>query len=784
MTQEIFSKNKLTNSQHKGIIKLLYKKGEREDIKNWRPLTLLNTDYKIIAKILSNRLKTVLPKIIHTDQKGFVAGRNIMDANRLLQDIIDYCDIENQEGSMIFLDQQKAFDRIEWGWVMKCLHDFKFGNIFCNWINMLLINSKTCIQTNGFTSSYFEITRSARQGCPISPLLYILQIEPLACAFRSDTEIKGIKLPGNIESKLNMFADDTQLMNRTEKSIEQTFKWLKIYEQASGSKINYTKTEGIYLGPWKNKEPIFTKIKWTKTAVKTLGIFHGHVIDNDKIWKDKIQKIKNCLQVWKTRNLTLKGKTLIIKSFIISLIGFEIEARGIPEKYMQEINKLIWDYLWDGKVNLVERKVCCNSRIDGGMGMINLMEFIENKQVKTVYKIIHTKAEAWNTIGKFYLKILDNKYLQNNFLASCSDLNGLNINNKIPKFYYNNLKAWANMKSKIAPEGISQISSQPLFGNKNIQLNRKPLFLPSFSKSGIKKISDLWDWERKQFINNQQLLRKLVIKTNWIAEITKIKKAIPKQYIEIMQGQEPDRTPGVKKQKLYINNKLEICALKINHFKILKPHELKISFLHNISDPIVRPKSEMKWNTHFQKEISWEKIWENCKNTDIAITSKIEEFHWKSIHKIIYTESKLSLMNRSNGLCHMCNTEIETLTHLFFYCTFSNQLIDMIHANLYNNPVFVTANQIWTIDEEKMILGDITDNTIATIANTIILTTKWVIWKARNIKKFQNKTTSPLSAYTILKKLLKENISLYIKITPDAKKRWLISKYRTLLQEF
>ena len=105
----------LSASQYKGVLTLLHKGGGREDIKNWRPLTLLNWDYKIISKLLAERLKNVLTKLIHPDQKGFVKGRNISEANRMIQDIIQYADEENEEGIIVFLDQQKAFDRVEWG---------------------------------------------------------------------------------------------------------------------------------------------------------------------------------------------------------------------------------------------------------------------------------------------------------------------------------------------------------------------------------------------------------------------------------------------------------------------------------------------------------------------------------------------------------------------------------------------------------------------------------------------------------------------------------------------
>ena len=379
--KHIFHRATLCDSQTKGVISLIHKGNEREDIKNWRPLTMLNNDYKIIAKILAERLKKVLPKLIHPDQKGFVKGRNISDANRLIQDIIDYADNEDLEGAIIFLDQQKAFDRIEWGWVEATLKRFNFGKKYCDWIKMLLIKSKTCIKTNGFVSKYFPISRSARQGCPIAPLLYVLQIEPMACAIRQNPQIKGILIPNKdekIECKINMFADDTQLFNKDEESIINSFNVLEIYEKASGAKINFSKTKGRFIGKSKGKTPNFKKIQWIKTNIKTLGVNHGYGIDTNAIWLEKIEKIKNSLHVWKTRNLTFKGKTLIIKNLIIPIIGYEIEMRGIPDIYAKQINDIVWSFIWDNKLNKIDRNVCCLSKNEGGMNMINIFNFIKS----------------------------------------------------------------------------------------------------------------------------------------------------------------------------------------------------------------------------------------------------------------------------------------------------------------------------------------------------------------------------------------------------------------------
>ena len=116
--------------------------------------------------------------------------------------------------------------------------------------------------------------------------------------------IKGKPLPlsdpevqETSEAKINAYVDDSQFFVTTEGSIVECFKVLDSFEKASGAKVNKVKTYGLYIGPWKNKTPEFTEIKWTRNNVKTLGIHHGYNIDKDAIWLGKINKIKNCIKV-------------------------------------------------------------------------------------------------------------------------------------------------------------------------------------------------------------------------------------------------------------------------------------------------------------------------------------------------------------------------------------------------------------------------------------------------------------------------------------------------------
>jgi len=105
----------------------------------------------------------------------------------------------------------------------------------------------------------------------------------------------------------------------------------------SGSKINYEKAKGLFIGRLRGKRPRFTKISWVTDNIKALGVFHGYNIDTDTVWKTIIKKMKSCIQIWKTRNLTFKGKILIIKNLLVSQMGYDIEIRGIPHS-LKELN--------------------------------------------------------------------------------------------------------------------------------------------------------------------------------------------------------------------------------------------------------------------------------------------------------------------------------------------------------------------------------------------------------------------------------------------------------------
>ena len=176
-------------------------------IKNWRPISLINVDAKIISKVLAKRLEKVLPVIIHADQDAFVKGRSIFDAVRTIDDMVDYTKRNNLSGFLIAIDFEKAFDTLDFNFLIRTLHKFNFGPSFIHWIRVLYNNVSSCVMNNGFTTAPFMLGRGVRQGDPLSPYLLIIALEILAERIRSDSKIHGFRI-GEEMVKLSLFADD------------------------------------------------------------------------------------------------------------------------------------------------------------------------------------------------------------------------------------------------------------------------------------------------------------------------------------------------------------------------------------------------------------------------------------------------------------------------------------------------------------------------------------------------------------------------------------------------
>uniref|UniRef100_A0A3B1J3P5 Reverse transcriptase domain-containing protein n=1 Tax=Astyanax mexicanus TaxID=7994 RepID=A0A3B1J3P5_ASTMX len=309
---EGLSEGKMNEDFYKSVITLIYKKGDQNELDNWRQISLLNIDYKILAKILMNRLNQHLEKIIEIEQTCAVKGRYMWDNLGMLRELI--LNNDDKDFYIVSLDQKKAFDFVSREYLWEALQHYGFPPNFIAMIKLLYKKSITQINVNGILTEPFETHRGVKQGCPLSAALYVLAISPLLNKIKNDTRIKGIKIFDKKSFKLTAFADDITVVIKNQKEFRILTEHFKTYEEVAGAKLNLDKTEGIWMG---QNDPPSLDIE-IKDSIKIIGL----VVTKDNCaeinWTVKEQEVENELNQWKVANF--KTRIQIVKTFVLSKI--------------------------------------------------------------------------------------------------------------------------------------------------------------------------------------------------------------------------------------------------------------------------------------------------------------------------------------------------------------------------------------------------------------------------------------------------------------------------------
>ena len=385
------------------LISLIYKKGDRADHRKWRPISLLNADYKICARTLAGRLLSVLHYVIAPDQTCGVRGRFIGENVALLRDVVDFANEADLPVAILPLDQEKAFDRVDWAFLFRTLHLLGFGPSFISWIRLLYTEVRSAVLVNGYTSDFFKPTRGVRQGCPLSPLLYVITMEVLAANIRAHPHIRGLSLPRNPHPLpvLSLYADDTSVIVSSDLGILSVFEVYGSFEKGSGSKLNLGKCEGLWLGSWRDRAEAPVAINWTSSKIKVLGIFIGNVGIEEANWLPRIEAVRNCLNSWRHRALSFKGKTLVLNALALSKIWYVGSLVVMHPWAKLQLDKLIYDFLWSGKPDLVSREVVVQIRERGGLALVAMEKKIHALLVQWV-KRFKCSPSGWVPLLTFW----------------------------------------------------------------------------------------------------------------------------------------------------------------------------------------------------------------------------------------------------------------------------------------------------------------------------------------------------------------------------------------------
>jgi len=656
MIIETYNEGELPDSLKKAVVTLIYKKGDHCNLENYRPISLTNYDYKILAFVLAKRMQNVISSIIDENQTAYIKKRYIGTNARLIQDIFEYCENENVPGILLGLDFAKAFDVLEWPFMLNTLKKFNFGNNFIKWITILYTKPGLSFKNNGWMSSEVRPTRGIRQGCPISALLFILSAEILAQYIRDNEHISGIYV-NNTEHKISQYADDSYLFLSDINSVTQSIDTIRKFSMLAGPKLNMKKTEGILLGPYKNLLHNICEINFTDNPVRCFGIYVGHDKAKcfEKNWVEKLKKIENILEIWKKRQLTIFGKVTIIKTIIMSKLVYNFSLLSTPDGIEAMIDKLLYKFIWNNKER-IKRNTLIAEVEDGGISMVDTMSKNMSTKASWVKRLL--EGGSWCDVFKWYLN-LNNVDLDYLIKMNVKKQNECDMYKQLPQFYREVLLSFNACKTvkPIQRMNTHDFLSSPIMGNDLIRTKGKCVFYKSWLESGIKYVKDLYN-EKGIFMGENMLLEKLKNKTNWIIEYASLKKAVRKY--ECMFDTDMSPYTNVKDLR-YI-----MCGNKL--------HEISELTSKDFYNMLIRKKiTRSHMESVFSKEFDvlnhidfWNDIY--LRKVKVFPVKKIAEFNFKILHNTFYSGYMVNRWNKAcSANCKYCGI-LETPKHLLFEC--------------------------------------------------------------------------------------------------------------------
>ncbi|KAL3675268.1 hypothetical protein R1sor_025216 [Riccia sorocarpa] len=252
MIESFWTDGKLMDRTKKGAIKLIPKMEDKARLKDWRPISLLGITYKIISKLLAERLKSLLPGLVNEQQTGFVQGRSIFDSILTVKLGQEWASVTSQQSIFLKLDFVKPYDRVRHQYLWRVLESMGFCSKFLLLLQGLVEDAHSVIHINGTFTWDIKLERGVRQGCPIAPLLFALFTQPLMAMLREaqvQGEVPGLEV-GNSRQILDaLFADDIGLiLQATEENWRAATSVVQRFEVISGAKLNVSKSLVLPIG--------------------------------------------------------------------------------------------------------------------------------------------------------------------------------------------------------------------------------------------------------------------------------------------------------------------------------------------------------------------------------------------------------------------------------------------------------------------------------------------------------------------------------------------------------
>lgn len=651
----------LSLTQKEGIITSVHKSGPREELDNWRPISLLNIDYKILAKALASRLIYTLSDVVPHTQTASVPQRSILYNLSVIRDTIDYCQNNNIDGAILSLDQVKAFDTVDWLFLKKTLSKFGYGEKFIKMIFTLYSDIKTMVKVNGFVSEPFSPERGVRQGCPLSMPLYTLVSCTLSYFVMYDKLVRGV-IVNQEEIKLTQFADDTNFILGNLSCIRRVEQVVRTYNNAIGSRLNIAKCQAYFLGKCGRPPDQPLGIPWSLDGIKILGIIFGS--DNSQVnWQNCLQKIIETIQLWQNLNLSFKGKRIVINQLLYSRLWYVAQVCCVPPGFLHEITQLMYRFLWGGKKSMIRRSTTQLPIDCGGLGILNCFLMVHSFRLKWISRFFDPSC---NGDWKIFFNYNCNRY-KNLELGRAAFLSFVSETPSLAPFYKGIFSSWLKLTEnrRAPPNTISSILCEPLFHNQFITDSEDQLSTmlkpPAWCAGKLSIVADICHVFVPGIYNVEQISN-ICEKQIKDTDYRKMVSAIPTEWKQKLESDVQDSP--------YED---EVPLLQIKPNKTTKVTQLTSREFYSVlllRDFAGEPKKIKYWLLTWKLQLSESKLkklylYINKRN----FNNKAYEIRWRILHLGLSTLIKVHSWGKTDSsICLRCKTSPESHEHWFFDC--------------------------------------------------------------------------------------------------------------------
>lgn len=655
MLKNSIENKKLPETLYSANIALILKKDkDSTDPSSYRPISLLGNDLKIFTKILANRLSKCISSIIHDDQTGFISGRYSFHNVRRLMNIVHGSRGKNDKIAILGLDAYKAFDSVEWSYILSTIKEFGLGQQFSSWVEMLYLCPSASVLTNNNRSPSFLLHRGTCQGCPLSPLLFAIAMEPLAISIRNHPHISPVTM-GGVKHQISLYADDVLLfLSEPERSLPFLFDLIREFGTLSGYTVNWQKSEFMPL--YDDMDPVFVNNLPFRSVseLKYLGITVSRHFKRlyDINYKVMIDKLKSDVETWRVLPLTMIGRVNAIK--MVTLPRFLYLFQNVPifltQSFFKTLDSVIMPFIWGYKAHRISKAHICKTKDIGGLGLPCFQHYYWAANLRALMYWRNAYPEVLTTTTTPAWLVIE-RDIQDSSLPALLFAENKTIRTfkKCNPIVVNSLKVWYQLRKVFKLPQTCFLT--PITYNHAFPPSLTDQTFLSWKEKGIVLIGDLYI--NNVFASFAQLRQKFGIPPSHFFRYLQIRNYVKSNIPNFETYKSPEHLYHCMTFELDMKGLVSKFVECLNDSRVPNSQYLKMSWEKDLGIDI--------------SEDSWAEALRGIRSC--SISSNFQLIQYKVVHRLHYSRTKLhSIYPSVSPLCIKCKSNEGTLAHLFWFC--------------------------------------------------------------------------------------------------------------------